>query len=265
MLVVVDNPEHVSKFVGYVKCEISHAVNLLLGRSRKTVWAEGYDSPPILTPDDVQRYIQYIYLNPAKANLVNSIDEYPGVSSWEMFVLNKESVSVKAIPRCLIAPLASPALSIGEQKRLVNHYLTQNLLEFEFEIEPFAWLECFPALSADKHALQYKTETISALQASQQQLLTERAKANKTVIGSTVLRRQSMLLEYQPKKFGRRMICICSDKKLRKSYIAFFKKLSYKAHKVYKCWKLGEFSAKIPPGFFAPCAPVIVSAIQLVI
>lgn len=40
MLIVVDNPEHVPAFVGYVKCEIAHAINRLLGRRRKTIWME---------------------------------------------------------------------------------------------------------------------------------------------------------------------------------------------------------------------------------
>jgi len=262
MLLVVENPAHIPKFVGYVKAEIAHAVNLLLGRQRKTVWAEGYDSPPILTPEDVQRYIEYIYLNPAKANLVNLIEEYPGVSSWQMFISDQTSVKLKAIPRSLILPLASPALSIGEQKKLVESYLRQELLEFAFELEPFAWLECFPELNTEKHSLEFKAHTINGLKATQEQLINDRTKNKKTVIGSTALRRQSMLLDYQAKKFGRKMICICSNKKLRRNYIARFKELSFKAHKVFEQWKRGDFNAKIPPGFFAPCAPVLVSAMQ---
>src|SRR5690606_7274325 len=40
MLIVVDDPEHLSPFVGYVKAETAHAINRLLGRRKKTVWAD---------------------------------------------------------------------------------------------------------------------------------------------------------------------------------------------------------------------------------
>ena len=120
MLLVVDNPEDVSNFVGYVKGEIAHAVNQLLGRRRKTLWAEGYDSPIFLTAADVRRYITYIYANPAKANLVDTIDDYPGVSSWQMFIRDTHLSAHKWIRRPAIKRLQLPALSINEQKRMVE-------------------------------------------------------------------------------------------------------------------------------------------------
>jgi REP element-mobilizing transposase RayT len=71
MLLVVENPEHVSSFVGYIKCESAHAVNRLLGRRKRTIWEDGYDSPVVLTPDSALNCIGYIYGNPARANLVD--------------------------------------------------------------------------------------------------------------------------------------------------------------------------------------------------
>src|SRR5690606_34556989 len=50
ILLVVDNPEHVSSFLRYIKSETAHAINRLLNRRRKTIWLSGSDSPIILTP-----------------------------------------------------------------------------------------------------------------------------------------------------------------------------------------------------------------------
>jgi REP element-mobilizing transposase RayT len=108
-----------------------------------------------------------------------------------------------------------------------------------------------------------KGEIAHAVRAEQERLVIVRARDKRTVLGPTALRRQSMLLEYEPKKFGRKMICICSDKELRSSYIAFFKELCLRARSVFERWKLGQLSEKIPPGLFAPRVPALASALPI--
>ncbi len=262
-LLVVDNPEHVSPFVGYVKCEIAHAINRLLGRRRKTIWVEGYDSPPLLTPHDVLRYITYIYRNPAKANLVDSIEQFPGVSSWQMFTSDTLIKHCKRVIRPLITRLALPALSVNEQKRMVEEYKRQLTEHNTFVLEPFAWVECFPEFrNADIETL--KGEIISNLQAQEQVLRQERKRLRKDVIGATSLRRQSMLKEYQPKKFSKKMICICSDIELRKRYISFYRGICETARRAYQRWKRGDLVPKIPPGLLSPRIPSFASAISCI-
>lgn len=259
MMLVVDNPEDVSNFVGYVKGEIAHAVNQLLGRRRKTLWAEGYDSPVILTARDVLRYIGYIYVNPAKANLVDRIDEYPGVSSWQMFTQDRRASCHKWIRRPAIKKLQFPALTIGEQRRMVESLDRAATLEHEFVLEPFAWLECFPE-SVDRSEDEVKEEIIEAVRKLEAERRLEREENNRKVIGATALRRQSMLKEYQPKKSGKRMLCLCSEKPLRARFIDHFRALCDAARKAYERWKKGDLRAKMPPGMFAPRVPVLASA-----
>jgi len=262
MLIVVDDPEHVPYFIGYVKAEIAHVINLLLGRQKKTIWAEGYDSPHLLTADDVIRYINYIYQNPVKANLVDSIEEYPGVSSWNMFKNDKLEVELNHVPRNLVKTLPTAALSISEQKRLVEFYQKLQLPKATFVLEPFAWLKSFPGFPI-KQFTQLKERILNDVKFNEGQLAIERSKSKKQTIGSTALRRQSMLLIYTPKKFSRRMICICQDKNLRKTYIEHFKKLALEARKVFLEWKIGNLLPTIPLGMFAPRMPVLRSAISL--
>ena len=111
MVLVVDNPEHVSEFMGYVKGETAHAVNRLLGRRQRTIWCKGYDSPLLLTPEDVKKYIRYTYLNPVKASLVDLVKEYPGVSSWDMFVTKNHKSHYRKTDRNNIKPLGTSGLS----------------------------------------------------------------------------------------------------------------------------------------------------------
>ena len=86
LILVVDNPDDVYGFIRNFKVETAHMFNRLLGRDKRTVWCEGYDSPIVLTPVRALAAIAYMYSNPAKDNLERSIDEYPGFSSWQMFL-----------------------------------------------------------------------------------------------------------------------------------------------------------------------------------
>ena len=262
MLVVVDSPEDVSRFMGYIKTESAHAVNRLLGRAQRTIWQDGYDSPLILTSEDAQRYIRYIYLNPAKANLEECISRYPGVSSWQMFVNGAHSIKCKRLSRRSITRLSNPALSINEQRRLVDKYNKLPGTEHRLSLEPNAWIDCFPELSGVP-VEEINSRLISEIKAEQRKLSRLRSLGKKTVIGSTSLRRQSMLREHVPEKRSRRMICICSDIDFRTRFIETFKSLCEKARKVYLSWKRGDFKQKIPPGLFAPRMPTLVSAISV--
>lgn len=262
MILVVDDPEHVSAFIRFVKGEIAHAINIQLGRRKKTIWAEGYDSPIILTAIDVERYIHYIYLNPSKADLVETIDSYPGVSSWEMFLSGNCKSTHQKQPRPSILPLPQAAISINEQRRLVDIYENQNHPKFEFELEPFAWITCFSEFEG-VDLEEIKSRIISEIQEAEEELSLKRKAKKKRVIGATKLRRQSMLIEYQPEKYSKRMICLCFDKELRKAFISHFRELCFQARQAYQSWKRGDLAPKIPPGLFAPALPGLVSEISV--
>ena len=258
MLLVVDNPEHTSSFVGYVKCETAHAVNKLLGRQKKTIWCDGYDSPVLLTDYDIIRYIKYIYQNPARANLVEHIGEYPGVSSWNMYKNSSTEKLCATVSRDSIIPLELPALSINEQKRLTEQYSRISTRSEKFTLEPDAWM-------GNRYAAEVREEINarirSEIQEAELKMRTERMLNKRTVIGSTALQRQSMDKYYIPSKFSQRMICISSDRGMRGYFIQQFKELCNIAYDIYQQWKIGDFSSKLPPGFLPPRIPTLMSAV----
>ena len=262
MLVVVENPEHVSDFTGYVKGEISHAINKLLGRHKKTIWCEGYDSPVVLTSEDVEKYIGYIYSNPSKANLVDSIEEYPGVSSWKMFVNEQHQAKHKKISRTTVPTLDSPAISINRQLAIVNWFKNKKIAGeyLEFELEPYAWMKCF-AEYQNKTQQEVKAELIERIREQEAEYRSKREEKGHRVIGATALRRQSMYKEHTPSTHAPRMICLCHDPELRKAFIANYRALCALAKKVYQSWKLGQLHHRIPPGLLAPRVPALASAL----
>ena len=258
MIVVVEDPEHVSDFVGYVKGEIAHVINRLLGRRRKTIWAEGYDSPPLLDQQTVLRFIEYIYLNPIRANLVATIDEFPGVSSWEMFKSEVHLRECFKVSRDEIIPLHLPAMNINEQRELESFYREIGTSE-EFVLEPNAWMQCFGLKEED--AQQFRESTLKGIKEQSDEESKANLRKNKLPLGATTLRRQSMLKEHAPKKFSKRMICIGACKDMRKVYIEHYRFLCELASKAFKAWKSGDFRLKIPPGLFAPRVPSLASVI----
>lgn len=259
LILVVRNPEHVKDFVGYIKCESAHAVNRLLGRRQRTVWQDGYDSPVVLTREKVEHYIKYLYLNPIEENLESSIDLYPGVSSWEMFVNDTESSVHPRIRRSAIKPLACPALSIKQQRRIAEQLRDDATEQHTLVLKPWAWLESFDIPESAKGEI--KERLVSEIRLRERELAVKRKQEGKGVVGATALRRQSMRREHTPEKFAPRMICLCEDKELRRSFIEHFRGLCEQAREVYQRWKMGDFSLKIPPGLYAPRVPLLVSAL----
>lgn len=256
MMLVIDTPSDTDRFMSYVKGELAHGVNRLLGRRQKTIWQDGYDSPILLTPDEIRRYIKYTYRNPSKARFVDYIEEFPGVSSWEMFKSNNLNKLCPKLSRDQIPKLSSPALTIKEQERITAGFNDLPLAKFNFILEPDAWRESFPRAFSNQ-------ELIDEIKKEEDELRIERIENNIGVIGATALRRASMLKEYVPTTYGQRSICICHDLDLRRAFIEAFKYLVHLANKAYTAWKQGDHSAQIPPGMFSPRRPELASALSI--
>lgn len=261
MLLVIDNPADISRFIGYVKAESAHAINRLLNRRQRTIWKDGYDSPIVLSADDAIKCIRYIYLNPSRPSLVTCIDEYPGVSSWQMFSGKSYSKQCKRLCRDAIEPLESPALSINEQKRMVAKYEREVEASCSFKLEPDAWMQCFPELNG-ADSTEINQRVLRGIRQGEAEYAAKRAINKKEVLGSTALRKESMAQDYVPSKSGRKSICVCWDKDHRRNFIGRYRSLCACARQIYEQWKLGDMSLKMPLGLFAPPFPVLGSLLS---
>ena len=250
MVLVVEDPELIAAFMDRIKTELGHAVNRLLGRRNRTVWSADYDSPPILTIEDVLEKIVYTLTNPQAANLIDTIDDYPGVHSWDMFTRDDLSISVPWIQRPMIEQLRRPAVTPAEDAALTERLRTQAECSHTFTLTPFAWLECFNVPTSQRERMRAR---IIALVREREATL--RKERTSPCLGASKLRRQSIAQPYTPKKFSKRMWCICRDKERRRLFINRIKLLVYKARTVYKNWKRGDFSVPYPQELFAPRMP----------
>ena len=141
LIITVYNPDHIQAFLRHFKTESAHMLNRLLGRKKRTIWCEGYDSPKILSLARAISAIAYLYANPAKDNLVNSIEEYPGFSSWKMFRTGELTKNWKRLRRPLFKCLTADSHNLRGYTKEATKLLNQSNEIETFTLEPKAWLE----------------------------------------------------------------------------------------------------------------------------
>jgi REP element-mobilizing transposase RayT len=250
MLIVLDCPESLALFIDRIKTETSHAINILRGERNLTLWADGYDSPPVLTVEDAIEKFVYLYTNPAKANLESSISRYPGTSSWKMFSSREYSTTAPWIQRPMVEPLPSFSMSEAQHRALAKHLIDSARESHTFILTPDDWMECFnlPRHDAEK----YRHKIFEMIKETEEQLTASR---QLKVIGASALKRQKFNEEFSPKKYSRRMWCICWDREIRKQFITYIKNLQRRAREVYELWKKGDFSKEYPKELFPPRVP----------
>lgn len=248
MLVIVDNPAHLPEFVAYLKRESAHAINKLLGRNQRTVWKDGYDPVVILDAEKLIQRLIYFYLNPARANLVESIDLYPGLTSWVNGFTTRFTLSESYIPRAAVPTLATPRLTDQEDRRLTTQLMKKLKKRCSVEIDCLAWMECF-AETKNGNREEMAKRIRDAVYEEERRLATQR---KCPVIGASALRRQSMLKAHAPKKIGSRMLCLGSNIEQRKEVISWFKSLFKDREEKRKLLGPQEFLNHVFPGFFRP-------------
>ena len=249
LLMTVYNPDDVKDFIRHFKTETAHLFNNLLGRAKRTIWCEGYDSPIVLCPEKAMSIIAYIYANPVKDNLIGSIDLFPGLSSWKMFLKGEHTKKWKRIRRDAVRALPHHSLKTYTQES--ERLLSESKIIHEFSIHPNAWLEAFGITDPEMQKAKNQ-EIVERVRSLEQSAAAER---QRPVRGREALLSEVIDLSYRPQRSGKRTCCLSEDKDLRIRFIEFLKALYAQAAKVADRWRLGDFSLPFPPGCYPPSFP----------
>lgn len=262
LILVVNNPEDVPGFIGYFKRESAHMFNRVLGRKKRTVWCEGYDSPVVLTPIRTLIALSYIYSNPAKDNLEDSIDKYPGLSSWKMFVSGDHVKNWKRLRRPAFNALPPDAHSLRGYSKEADRILADSKKTHQFRLDPNAWLKAHKITDPDEQAAANST-LLARIRTLEKRAAAKRQKAGKKVIGCETLLSQCLNTTYLPNRSGKRMCCLSEERQLRIDFINFLKDLYAKAKEIAARWKLGDFSNPFPLGLYPPSMPKLAEPIGI--
>ncbi len=259
VLVVID-PCHVEAFFRYFKTESAHMINGLLGRDKRTLWCEGYDSPIVLTPTRALIAIAYLYSNPAKDNLETSIDRYPGFSSWKMFQTGKLTRQWKRLRRPQFITIPRDANTLRGYTKIAAEVLEASDEVQTFTLEPNAWMEAFGYDSPEQQQ-KINENLVARIRLLEERAEKKRARERKRVFGRDRLMTQVFDTTYRPKRTGRRMCCLSEKRSVREEFIRFFKGLMQKARAVRERWKLGDVTVPYPPGLCPPSMPKLANTL----
>jgi REP element-mobilizing transposase RayT len=254
IIALVEDPTTVEGFMERFKCETAHAINRLLGRRQVTVWCEGYDSPTILTLDDLIEKLAYVYANPVRAHRTSSISRYRGQSSWAMFTSGEVTREVKRIRRTFLAPIMQGRVSVSERIHEASVVERQAKEVLSFTLSPDAWMIAFPGQSTPA-AINEKL--LKRLKEIESEMAIVRERDLITLPSETAEATQPIDTPYVPETFGRRMWCICRDVALKVAFISLIKSLREKARKVRLQWLQGNTSEVFPPGLFPTSYPIL--------
>jgi len=247
LLLIVQNPNDVPRFMNYFKTESAIALNKLLGTSGQSFWCKGYDSPTILSAEKFLERMLYLYLNPAEAALVPEMALYPGVNTYKALLTGDVKETYKKISREVFSELPKGELSQSFQAELAESYLDGRGVVNELKVEPWAWLKCFSA-SKNWRVEDVRERFLRTLRSEQERLVCQ----TKSFIGAEKLKNRDIRTPYHSSRSGKKMICLSDCPAQVEKMVTKFKELSMLARKSYQLRKAGYSFATPPPGFFLP-------------
>ena len=144
ILLYVQDAFDVVNFIAYLKKQLTDFINRLTGKSGSR-WQCRFDAPTVIDPKKTLTEILYLYNNPVKANLVESIHDYPGVSSLKA-LSSTEDVFVEEFPRIRIKDLPclkNNKLSDFEVQELIKKLTNPAIARHKLKIYPYIWAKAF--------------------------------------------------------------------------------------------------------------------------
>lgn len=258
ILAMPKTPELFTHFYKELKKGITESVKALLGLSQLSLWERRSTVAVVPTLEDVIERLVYIFCNPTKAGLVESIDEFPGLSSWHAFktcepsVEATVSVPVRCYHKAAIPRLPNDdTLTEEEDNRFVSYLqCSENVCEHELVLKPLAWLEPFGV--TDPKTIQAVRERV--IKSVYEEEAKYRRNRTRPVMGVQHLRRQPYFKPHKPAKRERKIFVICSDTELRQRIISFVRQIAEKCRRCYEDLKQG-LPVVWPDGVFIPWLP----------
>jgi len=267
--VIAQDANELANFLQELQKKLTEAIKRLLGEDHLNIWQGSAVVALIVDPTKAAEKIAYWYANPAKANLVHSIDDYPGVSTWSFFrgisrssspILNSiDTCCSRRIPwvrRSMIQTVGYAPLDHKEDKRLAERVMkvasrTKKFHELNFY--PNAWMGVF-GISDKKEVSQINEKILTLTRQKESEARKKRDTKGQHVMGGQNLLREPIFKRIKAKKGvdnQRRVLVISSDPKLRMKFILHIKAINAKAASMYKSWFLGA-QVRWPPGVFRP-------------
>jgi hypothetical protein len=258
---IPNEPEQHSKFYMEYQKKITDTVRRLTKRTHLNLWERRPGVIKLAELEDAIQRLVYIFLNPAKAGLENSIDDYPGLNTWRAFTTCEASVDAEVGIEAYWTPVSSlESLPNGnrlspacEKKMATQMRESKNTVRYELVVKPLAWLKIY-GVTDPRRIEAIRQRIIREVYAGEAKLARERRDQGRGVIGAQRLRHQEYLKSHIPKKKERKIFVICGNHSLRSILIKIFQDIFATCRSCYLALKAG-LPHEWPPGTFIPWVP----------
>lgn len=255
-------PQQFVNFYGETQKKLTDSVRRITGRASLRLWEGRATTIMLAELQDVIGRLIYIFTNPAAAGLCDSIDEYPGVSSWQAFCTCEANVDAEVVTKAYWFPVDSlpelpdnHILEPWEDSDFLEAMLASGKkVEHDLVVKPFIWLKQF-GITEPEEIEEIRKGVIAGVREREAQLKALREAEEKTTIGADALRRTPYMKPHEPSKKGNKIFLICKDKKRRLEVLGKFRAIIDRGRDIYQLLKEGCKDILWPDGLFIPWLP----------
>jgi hypothetical protein len=252
IIIIAKCPLATVHFYQEIQKKVTDTFKRLFGKRRLSLWEGDAVLAQILDIDKAIDRVAYLYANPARANLVESIDDYPGASSWNQFISEKkESPCIPWIQLPSIKKLPSLYLNQKDEVKILNKLSSESVTLHKITLEPNALIAAFG------HQGDCKQIIIQKIREKEKLANQARHSEKKLIPSKELLLNQQINRAHSPKKrLGERRIFVLSSiKSLRINYIYSLKEFCRRCTECYKKSMLGIGTVRWPVDAFRPFLP----------
>jgi hypothetical protein len=203
--------------------------------------------------------IAYCYSNPANAHLSDTIENYPGLSSWEAYKACSHMVDAsyqskeKWIRYSSMKPIDN--LTAQQYLRLLD---TFDSVEHQLTLEPNAWMKSFGIVEPDD-VKTINNQIVSLIRSNERSVRKEREKRNIPVWSKRELRSQTPTVSgHIPKQRERKIFFLGSTNDIRHQFYLEYVDFVKTCKELFYSWRRGEFTLAWPPQAYIPwCPPTV--------
>jgi hypothetical protein len=244
-----------------LKKRLTDFLKRLLSISQLNLWDNNTNIGEVLDLEAAIARIVYTYLNPVRAGLARSIDEYNGCNTWREFLSVPADVNAsveKEVPWVLLTdvePLSRNNPSLSEERNLINAVQERASCRERnvVRVMPLKWLEAFKIV--DPIEIEKIRERIIAYVRQEEATLVRKKTQLSRLEGFVVTD------AYIPRKKERKIFMYASCKELRWAFLETFRKFINQCRECYLLMKQGYKDVPWPPGCFKPPIPRLCNAI----
>jgi hypothetical protein len=238
-----------------LKKQLTDLLKRLLSLQHLSLWRSRTSLPEVLDLQAAIERIVYTYLNPVRAGIVRSIDQYVGCNTWKEFLEAPASIDAfveKEVP--WVTAYDVPALSqenpgIPEEQRVVRHIRdrARHRSTFKLRVYPFKWLKAF-GITDPVQIERIRAQIIKKVRDEEKNLAPKKDPVRR-LDGFVVTDR------YKPEKWERQVFMYGSTKSGRRAFLSVYRAFCKQCEECYALLKQGAKQIPWPPECFIPPAP----------